>query len=208
MRASNPWAFPSSASRPSFDGLRGAIFVGHRAKTQPRDIRGISARHLLESWQPTSVNGPGARLGPAHPHTRQGCVGPLLRPAPQDVLRSEVACPPSEDEEADDQENDNQHPILQLDAEDTELLNKKLHRPALLLCNIRLPESKIYQFSMITSPGCRHAVNRPTTLIEGFFVGVRPNARAATRKASGSNRPLGRSPKAVVRARSALLDGA
>jgi hypothetical protein len=52
-------------------------------------------------------------------------------------LRSKVAGPPREDDEGDDQENDNRHPILQLNAEYREFLNKKLHRAAPLLCNVR-----------------------------------------------------------------------
>jgi hypothetical protein len=62
-------------------------------------------------------------------------------------LRSQVACPPREDDEGDDQESDNQHPILHLDAKNTDFLNEKLHLPAPLLCKLGLLAQKLYYFA-------------------------------------------------------------
>jgi hypothetical protein len=47
-----------------------------------------------------------------------------------------VARSPCEKGEGRDQKKDNGHPILPLEAKNTEFLNKKLHRPARLLCKV------------------------------------------------------------------------
>lgn len=57
-----------------------------------------------------------------------------------------AASSPSEQHEGDDQEKDNQHPVLHFEAKKTEFLNEKLHSVAPLLCKMRPLAEKIYYF--------------------------------------------------------------
>ena len=119
-------------------------------------------------------------------------------------LRSKVAGPPREDDERDDQENDNRHPILQLNAEHREFLNKKLHRAALLLCKVFLLARKIYYFPTIDESDplpCGNSPHDPRS--SGFSRRSmerlpRGRWRAAARGAD-LKRWYGRSPTAPVR---------
>lgn len=60
------------------------------------------------------------------------------------VSSRSLAILPDEKNEADDQDNDNQHPGLHLDAENVERLNEKLHGRAPLLCKVRHSARKRY----------------------------------------------------------------
>jgi hypothetical protein len=57
-----------------------------------------------------------------------------------------AASSPGEQHEGDDQEEDNQHPVLRFEAEKTEFLHEKLHSAAPLLCKMRPLAEKIYYF--------------------------------------------------------------
>jgi hypothetical protein len=53
------------------------------------------------------------------------------------VASRSIASRPVEKNEADDQDDDNQHPGLHFDAKNVEGLNEELHRHAPLLCKVR-----------------------------------------------------------------------
>jgi hypothetical protein len=57
-----------------------------------------------------------------------------------------AASSPGEQHEGDDQQEDNQHPVLHFEAKKTEFLNEKLHSVAPFLCKMRPLAEKIYYF--------------------------------------------------------------
>ena len=57
-----------------------------------------------------------------------------------------AASSPGEQHEGDDQEEDNEHPVLHFEAKKTEFLNEKLHSVAPFLCKMRPLAEKIYYF--------------------------------------------------------------
>jgi hypothetical protein len=70
-----------------------------------------------------------------------------------------VARLPDEKNEADDQDNDNQHPGLNLDAENVERLNEELHGPRPFIMQARAFGAKKILFIY-----CRGEVARPLAL--------------------------------------------